>query len=80
MIISKHCAESLTANDYLEMLSNCRIQTTSILSYKLRYTDIVTVITCNVCCIRGISRIRLQPFSEDTLGGGNLRGPNIPVP
>jgi hypothetical protein len=23
---------------------------------------------------------RLQPFSEDTLGGGNLRGPNIPVP
>jgi hypothetical protein len=23
---------------------------------------------------------RLQPFTEDTLGGGNLRGPNIPVP
>jgi hypothetical protein len=23
---------------------------------------------------------RLQPFSEDTLGGGNLRGPNIAVP
>jgi hypothetical protein len=58
MIISKHCAESLTANDYLEMLSNCRIlQTTSILSYKLRYTDIVTATTCNVCCILGISRV-----------------------
>jgi hypothetical protein len=23
---------------------------------------------------------RLQPFTVDTLGGGNLRGPNIPVP
>ncbi|CAH1379694.1 unnamed protein product [Tenebrio molitor] len=38
------------------MLSNCRIQTTSILSYKLRYTDIVTATTCNMCCILGISR------------------------
>jgi hypothetical protein len=25
-------------------------------------------------------KIRLQPFSEGTLGGGNLRRANIPVP